>query len=93
MKDALSRLDDLEARVAQLEGTLEHGWVSSWKHIAAQLGDITPQNARQLALRKRDPLPVFFDLAHNEVRAHTSALREWRMRQMLPYQSARMVKR
>jgi hypothetical protein len=36
---------------------------------------------------------VFLDLANNEVRAHTNALREWRMRQMLPYQSARMVKR
>ena len=93
MKDTFTRIEELEARVAQLEGALEHGWVSSWARIAAQLGDITPQNARQLALRKRDPLPVFFDMAHNEVRAHTNALREWRMRQMLPYQSARMVKR
>jgi hypothetical protein len=91
MKDS-TRLDDLEARVAQLEGKLQHGWVESWQSIAEQLGDITPQNARQLALRKRDPLPVFFDMARNTVRAHAAALREWRARQMLPYQAARRAK-
>ena len=81
-------LEQLAARLEAVERSIGEARrkVVGWSNIADALGDdFSPEAARQLAKRSRDPLPVFRDAAHHQVFAFEGALKEWRLRQILPY--------
>lgn len=56
--------------------------VRGWDAIS-KLADVSPKTARKHAARNRDPLPVFVD--HKGPVANVVAIREWVIRQRVPY--------
>jgi hypothetical protein len=57
--------------------------VQGWDAIAAAIG-VDIRTARRYAIRKVDPLPVYWRRCGSYVVAHATALRDWVARQDIP---------